>query len=160
MLFRFANRLRAAGRLLEFVSIPGSKHGSGMMPKLACFKMEKEAWRMAIQEYLLWLKEQVQCGTFTSYAQHMFKTIWKIQILHFSLYPCLFCIWWRVGDHNYFISFQDCDNIISLCLKKKKQTILFDFSALYFQNSCLVASCTLQLPRQTILLLPELRISE
>ena len=29
---RFAHKLRAAGRLLEFVCIPGAKHGSGMMP--------------------------------------------------------------------------------------------------------------------------------
>ena len=52
-LFRFANRLRAAGRLLEFVVFPGTKHGSGMLPKHACFKAEREAFRMAIQEYLL-----------------------------------------------------------------------------------------------------------
>jgi len=50
---RFANRLRAAGRLLEFVVFPGTKHGSGMLPKHACFKAEREAFRMAIQEYLL-----------------------------------------------------------------------------------------------------------
>ena len=50
---RFANRLRAAGRLLEFVVIPGTKHGSGLAPYHACFKREREAWRMAIQEYLL-----------------------------------------------------------------------------------------------------------
>merc|ERR1712198_616809 len=50
---RFANRLRAAGRLLEFVVIPGSKHGSGMMPIHACFQMEREAWRLAVQEYLV-----------------------------------------------------------------------------------------------------------
>ena len=30
---RFAHKLRTAGRLLEFVSIPGAKHGSGMMPQ-------------------------------------------------------------------------------------------------------------------------------
>jgi len=50
---RFANRLRAAGRLLELVVIPGVKHGSGMAPGHACFKVEREAWRMAMQEYLL-----------------------------------------------------------------------------------------------------------
>eukprot|EP00092_Neocalanus_flemingeri_P037993 GFUD01041361.1.p1 GENE.GFUD01041361.1~~GFUD01041361.1.p1 ORF type:complete len:353 (+),score=93.20 GFUD01041361.1:247-1305(+) len=50
---RFASRLRAAGRLLEFVVIPGTKHGSGMMESHACFKVEREAWRMAMQEYLL-----------------------------------------------------------------------------------------------------------
>merc|ERR1712123_248274 len=50
---RFASRLRAAGRLLELVIIPGAKHGSGMSPINGCFKMEREAWRLAIQEYLL-----------------------------------------------------------------------------------------------------------
>ena len=50
---RFASRLRAAGRLLEFVVIPGSKHGSGMSPMHKCFKVEREAWRTAIQEYLI-----------------------------------------------------------------------------------------------------------
>jgi len=50
---RFASRLRAAGRLLEFVVIPGAKHGSGMAPTHAVFKLEREAWRIAIQEYLL-----------------------------------------------------------------------------------------------------------
>ena len=30
---RFAHKLRTAGRLLEFVCIPGAKHGSGMMPQ-------------------------------------------------------------------------------------------------------------------------------
>ena len=51
--YRFANRLRAAGRLLELVVIPGSKHGSGMMPIHACFQVEREAWRLAVQEYLV-----------------------------------------------------------------------------------------------------------
>merc|ERR1712013_293808 len=51
--FRFANRLRAAGRLLEFVVIPGSKHGSGMSPMHKCFTIERDAWRTAIEEYLL-----------------------------------------------------------------------------------------------------------
>ena len=50
---RFASRLRAAGRLLEFVVIPGAKHGSGMAPTHAVFKLEREAWRLAVQEYLL-----------------------------------------------------------------------------------------------------------
>ena len=31
-MIRFANKLRAAGRLLELVVIPGAKHGSGMNP--------------------------------------------------------------------------------------------------------------------------------
>lgn len=50
---RFAGRLRAAGRLLELVVIPGAKHGSGMMPGFTAFKLEREAFRLAIQEYLL-----------------------------------------------------------------------------------------------------------
>jgi len=50
---RFANRLRAAGRLLEVVVIPGAKHASGMSPMYQCFRLEREAWRIAIQEYLI-----------------------------------------------------------------------------------------------------------
>ena len=30
---RFAHKLRTAGKLLDFVCIPGAKHGSGMMPQ-------------------------------------------------------------------------------------------------------------------------------
>ena len=51
--FRFASKLRAAGRLLELVVIPGAKHGSGMMPNFQVWKLEREAWRFAIQEYLV-----------------------------------------------------------------------------------------------------------
>jgi len=51
--FRFAHRLRAAGRLLEFVVIPGAKHGSGMSPMHKCFTVERKAWRSAMEEYLL-----------------------------------------------------------------------------------------------------------
>ena len=50
---RFANKLRAAGRLLELVVIPGVTHGRGMMPHFKAWRMEREAWRMAIQEYLV-----------------------------------------------------------------------------------------------------------
>merc|ERR1712183_346834 len=51
---RFAHKLRTAGRLLEFVCIPGAKHGSGMNPQLsAIWKLTREAWRVAIQEYLV-----------------------------------------------------------------------------------------------------------
>merc|ERR1711936_1506440 len=51
---RFAHKLRTAGRLLEFVCIPGAKHGSGMMPQFsAIWKLSREAWRLAIQEYLV-----------------------------------------------------------------------------------------------------------
>ena len=50
---RFASRLREAGRLLEFVVIPGAKHESRVSPIFSVFKMETEAWRLAIQEYLI-----------------------------------------------------------------------------------------------------------
>jgi len=51
---RFAHKLRTAGRLLEFVCIPGAKHGSGMMPHFrAIWKLSREAWRLAVQEYLV-----------------------------------------------------------------------------------------------------------
>merc|ERR1711971_1395328 len=51
---RSAHKLRTAGRLLEFVCIPGAKHGSGMMPQFsAIWKLSREAWRVAIQEYLV-----------------------------------------------------------------------------------------------------------
>jgi len=51
---RFAHKLRTAGRLLEFVCIPGAKHGSGMMPQFsAIWKLSREAWRLAVQEYLV-----------------------------------------------------------------------------------------------------------
>merc|ERR1711981_932410 len=51
---RFAHKLRTAGRLLEFVCFPGAKHGSGMMPQFrAIWKMSREAWRLAVQEYLV-----------------------------------------------------------------------------------------------------------
>jgi len=49
---RMANRLRAAGRLLELVVIPGSKHGSYMMPSTKCFKVANDAFKLAMQEYL------------------------------------------------------------------------------------------------------------
>jgi len=49
---RMAAKLRAAGRLLEFVVIPGSKHGSYIMPGVKCFKVHHDAFKLAIQEYL------------------------------------------------------------------------------------------------------------
>ena len=80
-MLRFANKLRSAGRLLELVVIPGSKHASvflsyflhittfvedknngdflsfcfpgGMMPEFSVWKVEREAWRVAINEYLV-----------------------------------------------------------------------------------------------------------
>lgn len=50
---RFAQKLREAGRLLELVVIPGAKHGSGMSPQFQAYKVERQAWRFAIQEYLI-----------------------------------------------------------------------------------------------------------
>jgi len=49
---RMAFKLRAAGRLLEFVVIPGSKHGSYIMPVGKCFKVHQDAFKLAIEEYL------------------------------------------------------------------------------------------------------------
>lgn len=49
---RMAYKLRAAGRLLEFMVIPGSKHGSAMFPAFKCFKTGSEAMKLAFQEYL------------------------------------------------------------------------------------------------------------
>merc|ERR1711892_719719 len=51
--FRFANKLRSAGRLLEFVVIPGGKHGSDLDPSKKCFQTNQEAMRVAVQEYLV-----------------------------------------------------------------------------------------------------------
>jgi len=51
--FRFANKLRSAGRLLEFVVIPGGKHGSDLDPSKRCFETNQEAMRVAVQEYLV-----------------------------------------------------------------------------------------------------------
>eukprot|EP00090_Calanus_glacialis_P019083 TRINITY_DN29421_c0_g1_i1.p1 TRINITY_DN29421_c0_g1~~TRINITY_DN29421_c0_g1_i1.p1 ORF type:complete len:312 (+),score=78.00 TRINITY_DN29421_c0_g1_i1:1-936(+) len=50
---RIAARLRAAGRLLEFVIIPGIKHASAFNPAFNCFNLEREAYCQAIEEYLL-----------------------------------------------------------------------------------------------------------
>ena len=50
--FRMALRLRAAGRLLEYVVIPGAKHGSTFNPNLKCFDTLNEVRKMAINEYV------------------------------------------------------------------------------------------------------------
>merc|ERR1719189_711438 len=49
---RMAYKLRAAGRLLEFIVIPGSKHGSYTVPMLKCFKTCYDAMKLAFEEYL------------------------------------------------------------------------------------------------------------
>ena len=33
--------------------IPGAKHGSGSQPHFNVWRLEREAWRLAIQEYLV-----------------------------------------------------------------------------------------------------------
>ena len=53
LFYRFASKLRVAGRLLELVVIPGAKHGSGSQPHFSVWRLEREAWRFAIQEYLV-----------------------------------------------------------------------------------------------------------
>merc|ERR1711936_1237437 len=50
---RMANRMRAAGRLLELAVLPGGMHGSEMMPGTECFKVGMDALKLAIKEYLL-----------------------------------------------------------------------------------------------------------
>ena len=50
---RIAARLRAVGRLLEFVIIPGIKHASAFNAAFTCFELERKAYCLAIQEYLL-----------------------------------------------------------------------------------------------------------
>ena len=49
---RMANKLRAAGRLLEFIIFPGVKHGSNWYPKNASFKTRIETFQTIIEEYL------------------------------------------------------------------------------------------------------------
>lgn len=49
---RLANRLRRAGRLLEFVTIPGGKHGSTLDPRLKNFKVAMDAKKMMFQHYV------------------------------------------------------------------------------------------------------------
>ena len=49
---RMAYKLRAAGRLLELIIIPGSKHGSYYMPGTKCFKVANDAFKLMMQEYL------------------------------------------------------------------------------------------------------------
>ena len=50
--FRMATRLRTVGRLLEFVVIPGAKHGSTFNPDLKCFSTMNDVRRLAIKEYV------------------------------------------------------------------------------------------------------------
>ena len=50
---RMANRMRACGRLLELVVLPGIKHASHLNPLLKCYRMGMDANKLAIKEYLL-----------------------------------------------------------------------------------------------------------
>ena len=49
---RLANRLRSAGRLLEFIVIPGAKHGSTMVAGFNCFKTATDAKKLIFQHYV------------------------------------------------------------------------------------------------------------
>ena len=49
---RMANRLRVAGRLLEYVVIPGVKHGSTFNANFKCFTTAIDIRRLALNEYL------------------------------------------------------------------------------------------------------------
>lgn len=49
---RFANRLRRAGKLLEFIIIPGATHGSVLVQDLKCSKLFDESMKAAFKEYL------------------------------------------------------------------------------------------------------------
>ena len=48
-----ADRLQAAGKLLEYVVIPGLKHASNYDPSLKSFNTVIDVRRIAIKEYLL-----------------------------------------------------------------------------------------------------------
>ena len=51
---RFARRLRAAGRLLEYVEFPGCTHGMHMFPWAEKeFKMGMDAYKKIMKEYLI-----------------------------------------------------------------------------------------------------------
>jgi len=50
---RMANRLRACGRLLELVILPGIKHANNFNPALKCYRLGMDAYKLAIREYLL-----------------------------------------------------------------------------------------------------------
>ena len=49
---RLANRLRRAGRLLEFVVLPGAKNGSNLNPDFRCFAVWQDTIKLSIEEYL------------------------------------------------------------------------------------------------------------
>ena len=49
---RLANRLRRAGKLLEFIIIPGAIHGAGLVQDLKCSKLFNESMKTVFREYL------------------------------------------------------------------------------------------------------------
>ena len=49
---RLANRLRRAGKLLEFLVIPGAIHGSTLIQDLKCSKLFNESMKTIFREYL------------------------------------------------------------------------------------------------------------
>ena len=50
---RMANKLRAAGRLLELVIFPGIKHSSNWYPENDCFNTRMETLKVIMEEYLI-----------------------------------------------------------------------------------------------------------
>jgi len=50
---RFARRLRAAGRLLELIVIPGLGHGQAMEPKFKKFEELTKILKTVMKEYLI-----------------------------------------------------------------------------------------------------------
>ena len=50
---RMANKLRIAGRLLEFVVFPGVKHSSNWYPKNKSFNIRQKTLKSVIEEYLI-----------------------------------------------------------------------------------------------------------
>ena len=50
---RMANKLRAAGRLLELVIFPGMMHSSNWYPDNECFNTRLDALKLIIEEYLI-----------------------------------------------------------------------------------------------------------
>ena len=50
---RLANRLKSAGRLLEFVVFPGQRHGSWINPRFKCHESSFDAFALAVQSYLI-----------------------------------------------------------------------------------------------------------
>ena len=91
-----------------------------------CLSMHASRWRRRLGG---WQYRSTCCDwrsrCTVAHLLHMHSTClkqfkkYKFSIFLF-IYVCLLCIWWKVGDHNYFIRFQNCNNIISLCLIKSK----------------------------------------